>query len=150
MNVRRINWPIWTGLLLSLFAFISYFAIFVSYPATRDFPWANLILFVAALALLALGLKRVFIRDRSKISKVVASIVAALGVLVFGLFVFNFFVVGRWLPSSQGAPHVGQKAPDFTLPDTSNKQFTLNELLSSPINGRSPKGVLLIFYRGYW
>jgi len=150
VNVRRINWPIWTGLLLSLFAFISYFAIFVSYPATRDFPWANLILFVAALALLALGLKRVFIRDRSKISKVVASIVAALGVLVFGLFVFNFFVVGRWLPSSQGAPHVGQKAPDFTLPDTSNKQFTLNELLSSPINGRSPKGVLLIFYRGYW
>jgi len=150
MNVRRINWPIWTGLLLSLFAFISYFAIFVSYPATRDFPWANLILFVAALALLALGLKRVFIRDRSKISKVVASIVAALAVLVFGLFVFNFFVVGRWLPSSQGAPHVGQKAPDFTLPDTSNKQFTLNELLSSPINGRSPKGVLLIFYRGYW
>jgi len=150
VNVRRINWPIWTGLLLSLFAFISYFAIFVSYPATRDFPWANLILFVAALALLALGLKRVFIRDRSKISKVVASIVAALGVLVFGLFVFNFFVVGRWLPSSQSAPHVGQKAPDFTLPDTSNKQFTLNELLSSPINGRSPKGVLLIFYRGYW
>ena len=150
MNVRRINWPIWTGLLLSLFAFISYFAIFVSYPATRDFPWANLILFVAALALLALGLKRVFIRDRSKISKVVASIVAALGVLVFGLFVFNFFVVGRWLPSSQGAPHVGQKAPDFTLQDASNKQFTLNELLSSPINGRSPKGVLLIFYRGYW
>jgi hypothetical protein len=150
MNLKRINWSIWIGLLLSLFAFISYFLIFISYPATRDFPWANLILFAAALGLLAVGVRRAFVKDGLRRSKVVASIVATFGVLVFVFFIFNFFVAGRWLPSSQGAPRVGQKAPEFTLPDTSNKQVALAELLSSPVNGRSPKGVLLIFYRGYW
>jgi hypothetical protein len=59
---------------------------------------------------------------------------------------------------------VGQKAPDFTLSDTNGKPVSLSELLSTPINGKtmnapvgnaqqaptSPKGVLLVFYRGYW
>ncbi len=27
---------------------------------------------------------------------------------------------------------------------------SLNELMTSPINGKAPRGVLLIFYRGYW
>ena len=52
--------------------------------------------------------------------------------------------------ASVGAPQVGQKAPDFTLSDTSNKPMSLAGLLTQPINGKSPKGVLLIFYRGYW
>jgi len=54
------------------------------------------------------------------------------------------------LPESKGAPKVGQKAPEFTLVDTSRKPVSLAELLSTPINGNAPKGVLLVFYRGYW
>jgi len=27
---------------------------------------------------------------------------------------------------------------------------SLNQLLTSPINGAAPRGVLLVFYRGYW
>ena len=28
--------------------------------------------------------------------------------------------------------------------------ITHNELLTAPVNGSAPKGVLLVFYRGYW
>ena len=150
MHPKRFNWPLLTGFLLSLFAFISYFLIFVWFPTTRDFPWANLLLFVGATALLLLGLRRAFTEKRRKRSKIFASIITTFGVLVFALFAFNFFVFARWIPPSKGAPQVGQKAPDFTLNDTNHKQVSLTELLSIPINGKAPKGVLLVFYRGYW
>ena len=152
MNIRRLNWPLWVGFLLTLAAFLSYFFIFIWFPFTRDFPWANLVLFLIAGVLLFLGVRRGFASDRSHPtrSKIVTSIVAAFSVVVFALFVFNFFVAGRWLPASKGAPQVGQRAPDFNLPDTSGKQVSLNELLTAPVNGNAPKGVLLIFYRGYW
>jgi hypothetical protein len=149
MNVRRFNWPLWVGFLLSVVTVFSYLAVFVWYPITRDFPWANLLLFAVAAVLLFVGVRRAFASDRRR-SKVVAAIVATLGVVVIALFIFGFFVGGRLLPASAGAPKVGQKAPDFTLNDISGKAVSLNELLSAPINGNAPKGVLLIFYRGYW
>ncbi len=150
MNVRRINWPIWAGFILSLIALVSYPFVFVNWPATRDFPWANLLLGGIAVLLLFWGLKRAFSPDRRRLSKIVAALVAMLSVLVIGLFLFSVFVAGRWLPASRGAPQVGQKAPDFTLADTNNKQVSLSNLLSEPISGKAPRGVLMIFYRGYW
>ncbi len=149
MNVRRFNWPLWLGFLLSVVGVFSYLAVFVWYPVTRDFPWANLLLFAVAAVLLFVGVRRAFASDRRR-SKIVASIVATLGVVVIALFLVGFFVGGRALPASKGAPQVGQKAPDFTLTDTGGKAVSLNELLSTPINGNPPKGVLLVFYRGYW
>ena len=149
MNVRRFNWPLWLGFVLSVVGVFSYLAVFVWYPVTRDFPWANLLLFAIAAVLLFVGVRRAFAGDRRR-SKVVASIVATLGVVVIALFLVGFFVGGRALPASKGAPQVGQKAPDFTLTDTGGKAVALNELLTTPINGKPPKGVLLVFYRGYW
>jgi len=152
MNVRRLNWPLWVGFLLTLASFLSYFFIFVRFPVTRDFPWANLVLFLIAAVLLFAGIRRGFAADRPHPtrSKVVSSIVSLLGLAVIGFFVFAMFVSARWLPPSTGAPQVGQRAPDFTLPDTTGKSVSLSELLSQPINGSAPKGVLLVFYRGYW
>ena len=152
MNIKRLNWPLWTGFLLTLAAFLSYFFIFVLFPFTRDFPWANLLLFVIAAVLLFMGLRRGFASDRPHPtrSKIVSSIVSGLSLLVIALFVFTIFIGGRWLPASKGAPQVGQRAPDFSLPDSSGKTVSLNELLTTPINGNAPKGVLLVFYRGYW
>jgi predicted PurR-regulated permease PerM len=149
MNVRRFNWPLWLGFLLSVVTFFSYFAVFVWYPVTRDFPWANLLLFAVSAVLLFWGVRRAFSSDRRR-SKIAAAIVATLGVVVIAFFVFAFFVGGRALPASSGAPQIGQKAPDFSLNDTSAKAVSLNELLTTPINGAPPKGVLLVFYRGYW
>ena len=152
MNVRRINWPLWVGFLLTLAAFMSYFLIFVWFPVTRDFPWANLLLFAIAAVLLFMGFRRGFAADRPHPtrSKIVTTIVGTLGVAVIALFVFSIFIAARWLPASTGAPQMGQRAPDFTLTDTNGKQVSLNELLTTPVNGSAPKGVLLIFYRGYW
>lgn len=152
MNIKRLNWPLWTGFLLTLAAFLTYFFIFVWFPFTRDLPWANLVLFVIAGALLFMGLRRGFASDRPHPvrSKIVSSIVSVLSVAVFAMFVFVIFFVGRSLPAAKGAPQVGQRVPDFSLPDTSGKTVSLNELLTTPINGKAPKGVLLMFYRGYW
>lgn len=149
MNLRRFNWPLWLGFVLSVVGVFSYFAVFVWYPITRDFPWANLLLFAVAGVLLFVGVRRAFVSDRRR-SKIGASIVATLGVVVIALFLFGFFVGGRLLPASKGAPQVGQKAPDFSLNDSGGKAVSLNELLTTPINGAPPKGVLLVFYRGYW
>ena len=152
MNIRRLNWPLWTGLLLTLVGFFSYITVFMWFPVTRDFPWANLLLFLLAAVLLFIGLRRAFAPDRPhpRRSKILASLVTAFSALVIALFIFGFFVFARWIPESKGAPKVGQKAPDFTLTDTSGKPVSLAELLSTPINGNPPKGVLLVFYRGYW
>jgi predicted PurR-regulated permease PerM len=149
MNMRRFNWPLWLGFVLSVVGVFSYLAVFVWYPVTRDFPWANLLMFAVAAVLLFVGVRRAFKSDRRR-SKIVASIVATLGAVVIALFLVGFFVGGRALPASKGAPQVGQKAPEFTLTDSGGKAVSLNELLSTPINGNPPKGVLLVFYRGYW
>jgi hypothetical protein len=152
MNIRRINWPLWLGFVVTLGAFLSYFFIFVMFPFTRDFPWANLVLFVIAGVLLFMGLRRGFASDRPHPirSKIISSVVSVLSLAVFAMFVFVIFVVGRSLPASKGAPQLGQQVPEFSLPDTAGKQVSLNELLTTPINGKAPKGVLLVFYRGYW
>jgi hypothetical protein len=152
MNIRRLNWPLWAGFLLSLIAFLSYFFVFVWFPLTRDFPWANLLLFALAAGLLVVGLRRAFAPDRPKPrrSRIGGAILATLSIAIFGFFILTIFINGRRLPASQSAPEVSQKAPDFTLSDTDGKPASLAELLASPINGKAPKGVLLVFYRGYW
>jgi hypothetical protein len=158
--MKRFNWQIWTGFLLSIVAFFSYPTIFVMWPVTRDFPWVNLLLFAIAIVLLGIGVRRAFAPNRRRISKIVAPIVATLGILILGFFIFVAFIASRWLPASLAAPQVGQKAPDFTLTDMNNKPVSLSELLTRPMEparpamvggtAQPPKGVLLVFYRGYW
>lgn len=153
MKIPRLNWPLWAGFLLSLIAFLSYFFVFVWFPVTRDFPWANLLLFAAAAVLLLFGLRRAFSagRPRPTQSKIAGAILTTASVAIFGFFVFAVFIMARQLPASQGAPQIGQKAPDFTLTDTDGKPVSLAGLLASRDGqGKSPRGVLLVFYRGYW
>lgn len=148
--MKKFNWQIWAGFLLCLVSIILYPFVFVDIPALRDFPWLNLLLFAIAAVFLFIGLRRAFATGRPLRSKVAAILATSLSVLLIGLFVFSFFIMARWLPPSQAAPHVGQKAPEFRLTDTNGTQVALSELLTQPVNGRAPKGVLLVFYRGYW
>lgn len=152
MTTRRFNWPLWVGFVLTLAAFMTYVSVFVWFPITRDFPWANLLMFSIAVVLLVMGVRRGFAADRPHParSKIITSIIGTLSIAVIGFFIFTVFVAARWLPPSKGAPQVGQQAPDFTLTDTTGKQVSLTELRTAPIDGKAPKGVLLVFYRGYW
>jgi len=148
--MKKINWPLWLGFAITIFAFLSYPLLFVKWETTRDFPWINLPLFMLALVLLFIGLRRAFAPGRRLVSKIVAPMIATVCVLVVAMFIFVAFIASRWLPASTGAPQVNQKAPEFTLPDTNNKPVSLTELLTRPINNQPPKGVLLVYYRGYW
>lgn len=154
MSDRKFNWQILAAFLLSIFALFSYLFIFSEWPITRDFPWVNLLLFAIVAGLVFVGLRKAFGPDRGWLAKIGASLLAVLSVLVFGLFVLIVFVAARWMPESAGAPKIGEKAPEFTLADTTGKQISLSELLTTPIQTSvgpaDPKGVLLIFYRGHW
>jgi|ERR1043166_1919377 hypothetical protein len=148
--MKKINWPLWLGFILSIFAFLSYPFIFVNWATTRDFPWVNIPLFILALVLLFFGVRRAFAPGRRLVSKIVAPTITLISLLVLALFIFTSFIVSRWLPASANAPQVNQKAPEFTLKDTGNKAVSLTALLTEPINNKRPRGVLLVFYRGYW
>ncbi len=148
--MKNFNWQLWAGFVLTIFSFLSYPFLFIDYALLRDFPWLNLLLFIVALGLLILGLRRAFRPGGKPIWKISAVVVSTLGVLVMAFFIFIAFIEARRLPASAGAPSVGQKAPDFTVTDVNNKPVSLAELLTEPINNKPAKGVLLIFYRGYW
>jgi hypothetical protein len=140
---RKWNWPIWVGFVVVLSGLFSY-GFFASVPITRDFPWANLSLFGIGGVLLIVGLFRAFGRPQLYRGKVFGSILTAIALFVFGFFSYEIFYVLNQVPLSAQAPRVGEKAPEFTLPDQDEKPVALADLLSSS------KGVALIFYRGFW
>jgi len=150
MNKPSFNWQIWAGFLLSIAAFLTYPFVFVRFEITRDFPWANLAMFAVAMLFVGWGFRRALAGGRRTLGKIVGVVVGVLSVAILGMFIFAVFVFARQLPPSTGAPHVGQKAPDFTLTDTKGQSVSLAQLLSEPVKGQPPKGVLMIFYRGYW
>jgi hypothetical protein len=110
------NWSLWIGFLFTLAGFLSY-TFFAQFPVTRDFPWANLVLFAVGGILFVMGLFRAFGKPRVYRGKIFGPILATLAILMFGLFSYVLFYELRELPPSTAAPRVGQKAPDFTLPD---------------------------------
>jgi amino acid transporter len=137
---RRWNWQLWSGFALSIVAFASYFAFFIRFPLTREAPVPTLILFATAIVLLIVGLRHAH-RLRA-----IAWIVTILGIGIAAFFCFAVFIGSRQIPASATALAVGAKAPDFVLLDIHRKPVALAQLLAAPSN----KGVVLIFYRGYW
>lgn len=152
MEPRKRNWHLWAGFLLCVVGVVSYFPLFVRWPITRDVPWVNFLLLAAGLVLLASAIKRAFGQPQQYRGKILGPILGFLGIAVAGLFCFLIFYAGKQLPKSAEAPLVGQKAPEFVLADTDNKQVSLASLMATPMTNSqaAPKGVLLIFYRGYW
>ncbi len=152
MTPRRWNWHLWAGFVLCLIALASYFFVFARFPVTRDVPWANFLLFGTGIAFLFVGVKHAFREPQQYRGKIAGPILSLLSLLAVGFFCFLIFYQTRQLPASAGAPRIGQRAPEFVLPDTNNQPVSLSSLLSTPLanSQASPKGVLLVFYRGYW
>jgi AhpC/TSA family len=139
---RNWNWSLWAGFLFVLVGLFSY-TFFAQFPVTRDFPWANVLLFGVGGILLVAGLVRAFGKPQLYRGKIFGPIFALVSLLAFGLFAYGAFYLVRQVPASTSAPRVGEKAPEFALPDQDGKQVALADLIS-------PKGAILIFYRGHW
>ena len=139
----------WTGFIFVLAGFLTY-TFFVRFPITRDFPWANFLLFGIGGVFLVVGLRRAFGRPQVYRGKVFGPILATLGAIVFGFFCFIFFYELRQIPASTGAPRVGQKAPEFVLPNQDDKSIALADLVSLANGNEKSGGAVLIFYRGFW
>jgi hypothetical protein len=140
---RKWNWPIWVGFVTAVGGLFSY-EWFAQFPVTRDFPWANLLLFGIGAVLLIVGLFRAFGRPQRYRGKVFGSVFSAIAFLFFAFFAYEIFYVLRQVPLSAQAPRVGERAPEFTLVDQNGKPVALADLLSGS------KAVVLIFYRGFW
>ena len=147
---KNWNCSLWIGFLCVLAGFLTY-PFFVLFPITRDFPWANLLLFCAGGVLLGRGLLRAFRKPELYRGKIFGPVLAGLGFLVFSFFAYGVFYIVRQLPPAAAAPRVGQKAPEFTLSDKNGHLVALTDVLSSPPEGAtSANGAVLIFYRGHW
>jgi hypothetical protein len=174
-TTRRRNWAPWFALLLALVAMLSNAGFFMSLPGQRAIPWLSIALAIAALLCAVVGIMRAFRQPQVYGGKVSSSILGVVSLLICGLVAIAS-VTSRNLPEATGAPQVGQKAPDFTLADTSGNKVSLGQLLGKehislvgpprevlekmgmanqlpPVAAGSatpPKAVLLVFYRGYW
>jgi hypothetical protein len=139
---RKWNWPLWVGFVVAVGGLFSY-EYFAQFPITRDFPWANLLLFAIGAALLVVGLFRAFGRPQLYRGKIFGSIFTAISFLFFAFFAYEIFYVLKQVALSAQAPRVGEKAPEFTLLDQNGKSVSLGDLIS-------PNGAILLFYRGHW
>ena len=150
-NKRSWNWHLWVGFALCLAGFVGYLPL-VRFPFTRDVPWVSYLFFAAGAFSLGIGLKRAFGSPEQFRGKIFGPVLSALSVVVIGMFGFFIFHAAKQLPLSTGAPQVGQKAPDFSLLDANRQNVSLAALLNTTMPGsqKPAKGVLLIFYRGYW
>jgi cytochrome oxidase Cu insertion factor (SCO1/SenC/PrrC family) len=100
----------------------------------RNHPEGYVIALLIATALAALALRR----SRRWTSWLALGFSTLL--LVAGAW-FNF--VAARVPDTPTALRVGERAPDFTLPDASGHPVSLADY-------RGKKSVVLVFYRGYW
>ena len=141
---RRRNVVTWAGFAIVVVALVSYIPFFTLFPVTRDVPWANYLLFLLGGVLLAAGVRRAFRDPEHYRGKISGSILAALSAFLFAFFVLGVTYFGKQIPSAEAAVRVNQQAPPFTLVDTAGKQVSSADLL------KAHRGLVLVFYRGYW
>ena len=105
-------------------------------PLVRNHPEGYVVAFAVAVALAGLAV------IRAHAQRWPAWI--ALGVTAFllvGGAWFNF--VGARVPDTPTPLRIGERPPDFSLPDAGGRTVTLADY-------RGQKPVVLVFYRGYW
>lgn len=139
----------WLGFILLALAMTSIYLFFVSTPLQAVLPWLSPLLAIASLAIILIGLRRAQTQPVTYGGKAAGWTLTVLSSLVL-LFGILFFFVSRHIPAAGSAPQVGQKAPDFTLPDSNGHSVSLAQLVSGADQRARPKAVLVVFYRGYW
>lgn len=139
----------WIGLLLTALGALSNGLPFTGFPAA-PVPWISLLLSLIGFVVVLLGLWRVFGQSTAYKGKLSGAVAAAFS-LLFLAGAISFFWGARHIPAeSAAAPQVGQRVPDFTLPDSTGHSVSLTQLFAGSAGKEPPKALLLVFYRGYW
>jgi hypothetical protein len=123
------------GVVVAIGAIVAY-ALLLRVPIVRNHPEGYVAAFALATALAALAVARA--RRRRWPAWLALGLTSLL--LVGGAW-FNF--VGARVPDTPTALRVGERPPDFTLPDAAGRPVSLADY-------RGKKPVVLVFYRGYW
>jgi hypothetical protein len=148
-TIRKHTWTPWVGLLLTALGALSNGLPFIGFPAA-PVPRISLLLSLIGFVTVLIGLWHVFRQSTIYKGKVSGSIAAALSLFLLAGSI-SFFWGARHIPAeSANTPQVGQRVPDFTLPDSTGHSVSLAQLLSGSAEKEPPKALLLVFYRGYW
>ena len=131
----RSPWLAIVSVVLAVGALVAY-ALLIRVPLVRNHPGAYIVACALAVGLAGLAL----VRARGR--RWPAWLALGLTTLVLAGTIWFNVVVAR-IPSSPTAVRVGERPPDFTLPDADGRPVSLADF-----RGRKP--VVLVFYRGYW
>jgi hypothetical protein len=112
------------------------YVLLVRVPVVRNHPEGYVIAFALATALAASAVVRVPARRWP------AWLALGLSTLLLVAGAWFNFVLAR-VPDTPTTLRVGERPPDFTLPDASGRPVSLADY-------RGQKPVVLVFYRGYW
>lgn len=138
-KVQR-NHALWLGPVVAAVGLVSYYTVFNWWPATRDFPWVNLLLLAGGVGLSVAGLRRAWPRGGWR--RPAAALGLGLSSLLAATLVWYCFSYSYRLPPASAALDVGDAVPRLALPDPEGR----------PVEIAAADGVrtLLVFYRGYW
>ncbi len=121
------------SVVIALGAIAAYVLLF-RVAAVRNHPEGYVVAFAVATALAALALARS--------RRWPAWLALGLTTMLLAGGVWFNFVVAR-IPATPTMLRVGERPPEFTLPDAAGRPVALADY-------RGKKPVVLIFYRGYW
>jgi hypothetical protein len=135
------GWSVATG--VAALGFMVYLPL-GSLPSLTGFsedPWA----LTTAMAICAVLSVHGAWRRRLGVARVVrrtlffGAFLAVMGNVNYAHYVYYY---SHTVPDAEGAPQVGQPAPDFTVPDPSGGSWSLAAFKGTPF--------LLVFYRAHW
>jgi hypothetical protein len=122
--------------LVVTFGAIAAYALLLRVPVVRNHPEGYVVAFGLATILAALAVTRA--RARRWLAW---STLGFCSLVLIGGAWFNF--VGARVPITPTVLRVGERPPEFTLPDASGRPVSIADY-------RDRKPVVLVFYRGYW
>ena len=131
----RSIWLAVVSVVVAAGAVVAY-GLLIRVPLVRSHPGAYVVACALAVALAVLALARA--RGR----RWPAWLALGLTTLLLAGSGWVNFVVAR-IPASPTVLRVGERPPEFTLPDAAGRPVSLADF-------RGKKPVVLVFYRGYW
>jgi hypothetical protein len=130
------------GFAITFAGAVTYFTVFARIPALRDFPWVNLPLAVAGVAIALFAATQAFRRPTGVGARIASGTFATLAVLLAALFTTYLFWLSYQIPDPTETATTISIAPETTLLAPDGSPVSIGEFRG--------KKVLVVFYRGFW